>query len=246
VWSGELFKELSPYTVSKCGTKQYRILFTITLHVTGTQNCRFRIFMVPFLFHLTWVSSSRVTFTFSPSTRNTVIITPNRSRLPPSKTLGNVKLFLFLTRHNTMKSYGRVEIYEGVPKIFRTRRLKRELQMVQLFATKCNCIAILWVSLVSFAATTLCVASQRVFIIVVCFVIDSVRKFLIWWWVVSFTPRPLYASNKRHLYPLGMRLDGTQSRSRCGGDEKIPFPCRESSPAPSARSLVTILTVWDI
>jgi hypothetical protein len=36
----------------------------------------------------------------------------------------------------------------------------------------------LWVSLVSFAAITLCVASQRVFI-VVSFVIDSVRKFWI-------------------------------------------------------------------
>jgi hypothetical protein len=33
------------------------------------------------------------------------------------------------------------------------------------------------VSLVSFAAITLCVASQRVFVVVVCFVIDSVRKF---------------------------------------------------------------------
>jgi hypothetical protein len=31
---------------------------------------------------------------------------------------------------------------------------------------------------VSFAAVTLCVASQRVFIVVVCFVIDSVRKLL--------------------------------------------------------------------
>jgi hypothetical protein len=35
--------------------------------------------------------------------------------------------------------------------------------MVQLSAT--SCIAILWVSLVSFAAITLCVASQWVFII---------------------------------------------------------------------------------
>jgi hypothetical protein len=33
--------------------------------------------------------------------------------------------------------------------------------MVQLSATRCSCIAILWVSLVSFAAITLCVASQR-------------------------------------------------------------------------------------
>jgi hypothetical protein len=42
-----------------------------------------------------------------------------------------------------------------------------------------SCIAILWVSLVKFAAITLCVPSQRVFIVaVVYFVIDSVRKLL--------------------------------------------------------------------
>jgi hypothetical protein len=51
--------------------------------------------------------------------------------------------------------------------------------MVQLSATRCSCIIILWVSLVSFAAITLCVASQRVFIVVsVYFIIDSVRKLL--------------------------------------------------------------------
>jgi hypothetical protein len=44
--------------------------------------------------------------------------------------------------------------------------------MVQLYATRCSCIAILWVSLVSFAAITLCVASQQVFIIVVVAVIS--------------------------------------------------------------------------
>jgi hypothetical protein len=49
--------------------------------------------------------------------------------------------------------------------------------MVQLSATRCSCIAILWVSLLSFAAITLCVASQRVFVVVY-FVIDSVRKLL--------------------------------------------------------------------
>jgi hypothetical protein len=49
-------------------------------------------------------------------------------------------------------------IYEDVSKSFRTGRLERELQMVQL-----SWIAILWVSLVSIAAITLCVASQRVF-----------------------------------------------------------------------------------
>jgi len=69
--------------------------------------------------------------------------------------------------------------YECVPKSFRTGRLERELQIIQLSATRCNCIVILWVSLVSFAAITLCVASQREFIVaLVYFVIDSVRKLL--------------------------------------------------------------------
>jgi hypothetical protein len=56
--------------------------------------------------------------------------------------------------------------YEDLSKYFRTGHLERELQVVQLSATRCSCIAILWVSLVSFAAITLCVASQRVFIVV--------------------------------------------------------------------------------
>jgi hypothetical protein len=46
--------------------------------------------------------------------------------------------------------------------------------MVQLSANRCSCIAILWVSLVSFAAITLHVACQRVIIVSVYFVIDSV------------------------------------------------------------------------
>jgi hypothetical protein len=51
--------------------------------------------------------------------------------------------------------------------------------MVQLSATRCSCIAILWVSIVSFDAITLCVAYQRAFIVfVVHFVIGSVRKLL--------------------------------------------------------------------
>jgi hypothetical protein len=66
--------------------------------------------------------------------------------------------------------------YVGVSVIFRTDRLKRELQMVQLSAPRCSFVAILWVSIMSFAAITLCVASQPVFIAVVYFVIDSVRK----------------------------------------------------------------------
>jgi hypothetical protein len=58
-----------------------------------------------------------------------------------------------------------VGLYERVSKSFRTGRLERELQMVQLSATRCSCSTILWVSLVSFAAITLCIASQRVFIV---------------------------------------------------------------------------------
>jgi uncharacterized membrane protein len=70
-----------------------------------------------------------------------------------------------------------VFVYEGVSKSFRTGCVERELQMVQLSATMCSCIVIMWVSLVSFAVVTLCVASQRVFIVVY-FVIDSIRKLL--------------------------------------------------------------------
>jgi hypothetical protein len=69
--------------------------------------------------------------------------------------------------------------YECVFISFRTGRLERELQIVQLSVSRCSCTAILWVSLVSFAAITLCVVSQRVTPKVgVYFVIDSVRKLL--------------------------------------------------------------------
>jgi hypothetical protein len=56
--------------------------------------------------------------------------------------------------------------YVGVSKSFRTGRLGRELQMVQLSVTRYSFIAILWVNLVSFAAITLCIASQLGFIVV--------------------------------------------------------------------------------
>jgi hypothetical protein len=73
---------------------------------------------------------------------------------------------------------GLMTVYEGVPKTFRTGRLDRELQMVQLSATRRSYIASLWVRLASFAHITLRVAS-RVFIVVsVNFVIYSVRKLL--------------------------------------------------------------------
>jgi hypothetical protein len=70
-------------------------------------------------------------------------------------------------------------MYEGVSKSFRIGRLERELQMVQLSATRCSFIAILWVSLVSFAAITFWRGQQRVIPKVsVYFVIDLVRKLL--------------------------------------------------------------------
>jgi hypothetical protein len=68
---------------------------------------------------------------------------------------------------------------EGVFESFRTGRLKQELQMLQLSATRCSCIAIVWVSLLSFTVITICVASQRVIPKVsVHIVFDSVRKLL--------------------------------------------------------------------
>jgi hypothetical protein len=45
--------------------------------------------------------------------------------------------------------------------------------MVQLSATSCSCIAILWVSLLSFAVITLCVAPQRVFTVTVVYFVMS-------------------------------------------------------------------------
>jgi len=69
--------------------------------------------------------------------------------------------------------------YNGLSKSFRTSHLELELQMVKFSTTRCSCIAIFWVSLVSFAAITLRVASQRMFIVAaVYFVMASVRKLL--------------------------------------------------------------------
>jgi hypothetical protein len=70
--------------------------------------------------------------------------------------------------------------YKGISKSFQTGCMEWELQILQLSATKCSCIAVLWISLVSFVAITLCVASQWAFIIIIIvyFVIDSVWKLL--------------------------------------------------------------------
>jgi hypothetical protein len=69
--------------------------------------------------------------------------------------------------------------YEGVSKSFRIGHLERELQMVHLTATRCSCFAVFWASVKRFATITLCVASQRVLLVVIYFVIDSVRKLLV-------------------------------------------------------------------
>jgi hypothetical protein len=80
-------------------------------------------------------------------------------------------------------------------------------QMLQLSPIRCSCIVILWVSLVSFAAITLSVTSQRVIPKVsVYFVIDSVRKLLDTRsymqvsggprWMASFTFRPFFTIGK--------------------------------------------------
>jgi hypothetical protein len=69
--------------------------------------------------------------------------------------------------------------YDGVSISFRTGLLEQELQIVQFSATRSSCIAILLVSVMSFAAISLYVASQRVFIVtVVYFFMNSVRKLL--------------------------------------------------------------------
>jgi len=52
------------------------------------------------------------------------------------------------------------------PKVSRLAAWSQNCQWYQLSATRCSFIAVLRVSLVSFAAITLCVASQRVFSVV--------------------------------------------------------------------------------
>jgi hypothetical protein len=106
-------------------------------------------------------------------------------------------------------------VYEGVSKTFRTCHLERELQMVQLSATRCNFISILWVSLVTFAAITLCVASERVFIVVsVYFVIGSVRKLLDTpsYNIMSYTAIYPYSFSNPQKYIITNFLNNSQLR----------------------------------
>jgi hypothetical protein len=90
----------------------------------------------------------------------------------------NTKLIAIFSADSEMEHEGE-RTYEGVSKIFRTGHLERELQMVQLSATRCSCIAILWVRIMSFAAITLCVASQRI-ILKVSYTLLSIQSGNFW------------------------------------------------------------------
>jgi hypothetical protein len=139
-------------------------------------------------------------------------------------------------------------MYEGVSKSFRTGRLELELQMIQLSATSCSCIYILWVSLVSFAAITLCVASERVFIFVsVYFAMTQSGNFWIhprildldvrWRWVVSFTSRLLYPGARFLVGWVGPRagLDTLAMKN-------IPSPAGNRT--PFVQTIVSHYTDW--
>jgi hypothetical protein len=101
-------------------------------------------------------------------------------------------------------------MYEGVSKSFQTGLLEWELQMVKLSATRFSCIVILWVSLVSFAAITLRVVSQRVFIDVISlwlspetFGYTLVRTYYVWMYVCTLHTYIyyIYHSAYRHYFP---------------------------------------------
>jgi hypothetical protein len=47
---------------------------------------------------------------------------------------------------------------------------------------------------------------------------------------------------KEPWYPLDMRLGGVRSWSGRGGEEKNPFPCRESNTGRPAHTLITVLS----
>jgi hypothetical protein len=71
-------------------------------------------------------------------------------------------------------------VFEVVSKNFRTGRLEPQLHIVHLYVTGYGCVAILRVSLVSFVAITLFVASQLVFIVIVVVVPFSTQSGNFW------------------------------------------------------------------
>jgi len=136
-------------------------------------------------------------------------------------------------------------MYEGVSKSFRTSRLERELQMAQTSVTRCSCSAILWVSLVSFAAIILYASSQRVFtvVVVVYLVVTQSGNF----WIHPRIP------SRPHRFTPWVRASGTHwiggwMGPRAGMDEvekrnkSHHCPCWELNSWRPGRSLVPILT----
>jgi hypothetical protein len=75
-----------------------------------------------------------------PSCRFLCRIIPNYYK--GNATVHFIRCFLHLCNK---ASHLHCQHYEGLSRIFRTGRLEWELQMVQLSATRCNCIAVLWV-----------------------------------------------------------------------------------------------------
>jgi hypothetical protein len=76
--------------------------------------------------------------------RNLILVVLNLQVLLPDTYFANCALHLITSQVKCVikKSIFYV-MYEDVSKSFRTGRLERELQMVQLSATRYNCIAIL-------------------------------------------------------------------------------------------------------
>jgi hypothetical protein len=129
------------------------------------------------------------------------------------------KLIKLHILHRTVIKY--IPLYEGVSKNFRTGRLERELQVVQLYANRCSCIAILWVILASSAAITLFLASQRVFIVVVHFFMTQSGNF----WI---HPRILvYVALKMQAPRSSQTLVSYHNTTQCQNPER---PGLESSP----------------
>jgi hypothetical protein len=76
----------------------------------------------------------------------------------------------------TFLSHDQLNTYEGISKSFRLAAWSKWHSSLSLGAVVS---LFFWVSLVSFAAITLCVASQQAFTVVVYFVMDLVRKLLV-------------------------------------------------------------------
>jgi hypothetical protein len=150
-----------------------------------------------------------------------------------TETLIVLYLFPFVGNFATLRSK-----YEGVSKSFRTSRLERELQMIQLSATRCSCIAILCDNPVRFAAITVCVASEQVFIFLsVHFVMTQSGNFWIQLHISSvLCPHPkfvFFLYSDRNISQLWKGTDKIKIRRSFRGG-KLPGCEADHSPPSSA------------